>query len=144
MHKKIALAALLLLIPFTLCYGQSIKLQDYKAKNSDEVVVIEKLNEYLEAVKTKDKEKVLSCCHESIHLMDWHGNYLTKKEMRNTNVSDWVFQKWYGFYDPKIKIDGNKAHVDLVLSRSMGLIPITFLMFRENEKWLLLKQERHP
>ena len=144
MHKKFVLAALFLLIPFTLCYGQSIKLQDYKAKNSDETAIIEKLNEYLEAVKAEDKEKVLSCCHESIQLMDWHGNYLTKKEMRNTNVSDWVFSKWYGFYDPKIKLDGNEANVDLLLARSKAIIPITFQMLRKNEKWLLLKQERHP
>ena len=119
------------------------KIARLQGKNSDETAIIEKLHEYLEGLKTEDKEKVLSCCHESIQLMDWHGKYLTKKEMRETNVSDWVFSKWHGFYDPKIKISGNKANVDLVLARSMCIISITFQMLRENEKWLLLKQERH-
>ena len=134
MHRKLIFAALFLLVPFTLCYGQSIRLRDYKAKNSDETAVIEKLHDCLNGLNTENKEKVLFCCHKSIQLMDWYGKYLTKKEMRETNVSDWVCAKLLGFYDPKIKIEGNKANVDLVLVRSRSVTPITFQMLRENQR----------
>ena len=141
MHKKLFLVALFLFIPFTLSNAQSVKLKNYKAKNPDEAAIIELLQDYLEGWQKEDKQKILSCFHENSQYMDKRGKYITKKEMIETNISDWTNSKWYDFYDPKIKIDGDKAVVNLVVARSMGIRQANLQMLRENQKWQILKQE---
>ena len=141
MWKKLFFLILILLIPFTFSYAQSIKLQDYKPKNQDEVSVIQMLKGYLEGWQTKDKQKILACCLDNVELMERHGKYLTKKEMIKTNVDNWTSSKWYDFYDPMIMFDGNKATVNAFVARAKGNIGLYLQMLRKNQQWLILKQE---
>ena len=141
MCKKLFLPNLLLLIFFSYSYAQSIKLQDYIPKNQDEVAIIQMLKSYSEGWQTKDKQKILACCNDNIELMDYHGKYLTKTEMIKTNVNDWTTTTWFGFYDPKIMIDGNKATVNLGVATGKRYMALTLRMLRENQKWLILKHE---
>jgi len=129
---------------FTFSYAQSIKLQDYKPKNQDEVAIIQMLTIYLEGWQNRDKQKILACCDDNIELMDYRGKYLTKKEMLETNVKDWEGSKWVDFRDPKIVIDGNKATVNLGVIRSKSYIESNLQMLRRNQQWLILKQELQP
>lgn len=145
MYKKLSLVALFLFIPFTLSNAQSVKLKNYKAKNPDEVAIIELLQDYLDGWKKEDKQKILSCFHENSQYMAHRsGKYFTKKEMIETKVSDWTDVKWYDFYDPKIKIEGDKAVVDINESLNCGVFQATLQLLRENQKWLVLKHEWKP
>jgi hypothetical protein len=143
MWKKLFLPTFLLLIFFSFSYAQSIKLQDYKPKNQDEVAIIQVLKTYLEGWQNRDKQKILTCCSDNIELMDYRGKYLTKKQLTETNVDDWDRQQWFGLYDPKIMIDGNKASVNIGVARGKSYIELTLQMLRENQQWLILKHQYH-
>jgi hypothetical protein len=61
--------------------------------------------------------------------------------MIETHVSDWSGSKWYDFYDPKFKIDADKAIVNLTAALSEGMMNSTLPLVRKNQKWQILKQE---
>jgi hypothetical protein len=143
MCKRLFLPTFLVLIFFAFSYAQSIKLQDYKPKNQDEAAIIQMLKTYLEGWQNRDKEKIFACFDDNIELMDFHGKYLTKKEMIKTNVDDWDRQQWFGLYDPKIMIDGNKATVNIGVARGKSYIGLTLQILRENQQWLILKHQYH-
>jgi hypothetical protein len=144
MHRKLFFVVLFLFISFTLSNAQSVKLKNYKANNPDEAAIIELLQDYLDGWKKADKQKILSCFHENSQYMNNNRKYFTKKEMIETNISDWTGSKWYDFYDPKIKIEGDKAIVDLNESLSGGVFQATLQLLRENKKWLIVKHEWKP
>lgn len=141
MWKKLFLQTFLLLIFLTFSYAQSIKFQDYKPKNQDEVAIIQMLKTYLEGWQNRDKQKIFACFDDNIELMDFHGKYLTKKEMIKTNIEDWDRQKWFNFYDPKIMIDGNSATVDIGVARGKSYVGLTLEIIRQNQQWLILKHQ---
>ena len=53
--------------------------------------------------------------------------------MIETHVSDWSGSRWYDFYDPKIKIVGNKAIVNLTAALSGGMMNSTLPLVRKTK-----------
>jgi hypothetical protein len=146
MFKKLSLVTLFLLIPFMLSYAQFISLKDYKAKNPDEEAIVEVLQSLSEGWRKKDKQQILSFYHKNAQFVDWNGKYISKEQMIGTEVKDWgpPSKVWYGYYDVKIEIDGDKAAVNLTEMRSYGPYMVNMQMVRENEKWLILQHEWRP
>jgi hypothetical protein len=53
--------------------------------------------------------------------------------MIETHFSDWNGSKWYDFYDPKIKIVGNKAMVNLTAALGGGMMNSTLPLVRKTK-----------
>jgi hypothetical protein len=120
-------------------------LKDYKAKNEDEAAILDVLKGLSEGWKKKDKQQILSFFHENAQFVNMSLKPISKDQMIQTEVKDWgIARVWYGYYDVKIKIDGDKATVNALQMTSAGDFPVNFQMLRENQKWLVLKHEWKP
>jgi hypothetical protein len=145
MFKKLSLVTLFLVIPFMLSYAGWTPLKDYKAKNADEEAIVYVLQGLSEGWKKKDKQQILSFFHENAQFVNMQLKPISKDQMVQTEVKDWGISKvWYGYYDVKIKIDGEKATVNALQMTSAGDFPVNLQMLRENQKWLVLKSEWQP
>jgi hypothetical protein len=129
-----------------LSYAQSISLKDYKPKNPDEEAIVKVLESLSEGWRKRDKQKILPLYHENAQFMDSKAKYISKERMIGTELKDWGPQSkvWYGYYDVKIEIDGDKAAVNLNGLTSFGLYMANMQMVRENEKWLIIEHEWKP
>jgi len=116
-----------------------------KAKNPDEEAIVEVLQSLSEGWRKKDKLQILSFYHENAQFMNAKREYISKEQMIRTEVKDWKLARvWYGYYDVKIEIDGDRAAVNVTEMTKAGHFTVNLQMLRENQKWLILKHEWQP
>ena len=128
-----------------LSYAGWTPLKDYKEKNEDEEAIVNVLKGLSEGWKKKDKQQILSFFHENAQFVNMSLKTISKDQMIQTEFKDWgIARAWFGYYDVKIKIDGDKATVNALQMTSAGDFPVNFQMIRENQKWLVLKYEWKP
>ena len=146
MFKKISLAIVIILIPLMLSYAQNVPLKDYKAETQDEKEIIGVLEGLSDGWRKKYKQQILSYCNENVQFSDLGGSHFSKEKMLSQEVSDWgpKTKNFFGYYDVKMRIDGEMANVNCFEMRSYGLYTVTMQLIKEDQKWQILKYDWQP
>jgi len=147
MCNKFMLKVLLLflMVPLTVYAAGPLPLKDYEAKNADEEAIKNALLNYVEEWNNYDREGVLSCLHEDAQCMVWgNSGTFTKDDLSNASLKKIKLERWYGFYDPKMKIETDKAVVNATLITGHSIAAHVFHMLRATDRWLITKVEYTP
>ena len=77
--------------------------------------------------------------------MVWgNSGTLTKDDLSNASLKKIKKGRWYGFYDPKIKTEADKAVVNATLITAHSIAAHVFHMLRGTDRWLIMKVEYTP
>jgi len=136
---------LFMMVPLTVYAVSPLPLKDYEAKNADEEAIKNVLLNYVEEWNNYDREGVLSCLHEDAQCMVWgNSGTFTKDDLSNASLKKMKPRRWYGFYDPKMKIEADKAVVNATLMTGHSIVAHEFHMLRGTDRWLIMKVEYTP
>jgi hypothetical protein len=120
-------------------------LKEYHAKNADETAILDTLMQYETAFNAHDLQKMIALFTKDGIYMPCGNNYIrysiSSKDCQTVLQRNFSLFGFETYYDPQIKVNGDKAAINLLLETGAYLADYQFTLQKVNQRWLVLDAE---